>query len=76
MTTKTVTISGNTFKCPTQLKSEGFKFDGSAKTWSREVNVDDNGNIFYGAHLQGDAKSYEHHWRCYAKGNVTIVLSY
>lgn len=74
LTTRKLTIKGNTYKCTSQLKSEKFVFDGASKTWSREVNVDDAGGIYYGEFFQGSAASYAQHWQCYAKGDVTITV--
>lgn len=74
LTTRALTIKGNTFKCPAQLKSEGFKFDVASKTWSREVNIDDAGAVYYGEKFQGSAESYAHHWKCYAKNDVLITV--
>lgn len=76
LTEKTCTIAGDTFRAKGQLKDEGFAWDPSAKTWSRSVNADDAGTVYYGDNLQGDAKSYRHHWKCYAKSDrFTITLS-
>lgn len=74
LATRKLTIKGNTFKCTSQLKSEGFKFDPASKTWWREVNVDDAGAVYYGDNFQGSAEGYAHHWKVYAKGDVTITV--
>lgn len=69
LTTKTLTISGDTYKAREQLKSEKFTWDSGNKSWSREVNVDDEGKVYYGEFEQGSMANYRHHWKCYCKSD-------
>ncbi len=74
LTAKICKISGKgTYTARSQLKSEGFKFDGETKSWSREVNVCEAGDIHYGEHVQGSVESYQHHWACYAKQQPIVI---
>lgn len=72
LTAKTIKLSGNTFKCTSQLKYEHFTFNADEKCWEREVNVSDDGSIYYGDKFQGTSESYAHHWKCYAKKELNI----